>query len=273
MSVQRDGSTTWARASALARTALAAGATVNGVSTVTWDIRGCCTQAVRFETSARNPGPSGYERPMLRIEMHVPCRKCPACLWLRGRTWTERSTIECETWLRTWGGTLTLRPDERYLVDCAVYHKQEELKRPTDRITSVEMFALRHAEIGKYITLYLKRVRKAFGGKLRYLMVAEPHKNWFPHYHFLMHQCGYEPLAYDHLAGEKLPNGWRKQRWTWGFSKYNLIDVNDPLAVGYAAKYLAKSCRARVRASTAYGNTPLGLESENEREELTQQNK
>lgn len=101
--------------------------------------------------------------------------------------------------------------------------------------------------IGPEIGKFLKRVRKNTGAKLRYLLVAEPHKSGLPHFHMLIHQCDtHIPVRYDDL----------KSQWRLGFSAWKLTDYKS---ASYVCKYLSKSLRARVRASQAYGTTPNAL--------------
>ena len=64
-----------------------------------------------------------------------------------------------------------------------------------------------------------------------------------PHYHLLVHEQA--PGATEERV--------LRQEWsTLGFSKFRL--VHDERGASYAAKYLAKSTAARVRASKDYGN-------------------
>ena len=64
-----------------------------------------------------------------------------------------------------------------------------------DTLSDGEQFRLIHNEIGKEFTLYFKKLRKAAKNtRLRYLLVAEAHKDGFPHYHAFLHEHG-EPVG------------------------------------------------------------------------------
>ena len=60
--------------------------------------------------------PSQFEadRSKLPAEMQARCRKCPECLAHRRRLWTARAVDEIEVSSRTWFGTLTVKPFERF---------------------------------------------------------------------------------------------------------------------------------------------------------------
>jgi hypothetical protein len=92
---------------------------------------------------------------------------------------------------------------------------------------------------GKYLSRYLKRVRKA-GVSLRYLAVPELHKSGLVHWHLLVHSnCTYRQLA---------------QPWRYGFSNLRLVD--GAKGIRYATKYLSKAKMGRVRSSLGYGASP-----------------
>lgn len=93
-------------------------------------------------------------------------------------------------------------------------------------------------EMSKELTLMFKKMRKS-GLKFRYVLVAEKHKDGFPHAHMLIHEVD-SPITKRTL----------ESFWNWGFTKFLLAESRHP---SYLTKYLTKSAIARVRASLHYG--------------------
>lgn len=156
----------------------------------------------------------------------TPCRKCPRCLNNRRKLWSSRAKREIARASRTWMCTYTISPEWRFRFSLASgsmdYHASY-------RIISREM------------SNYFKRLRKA-GYKFRYILVAESHKDGYPHLHMLLHE-----------VSAPIPKRVLQAHWRFGFSHIKLIDRDDPKAAYYVTKYLAKDMRARVRASQKYG--------------------
>lgn len=178
------------------------------------------------------------------VDIDVKCRQCPNCLRARSWEWTQRARVEITQSQRTWFGTMTLRPD---------WHAQM-LNRARQRLARQgvdfelldieERFKLQVAEVTTEVTLWLKRLRKESGAKLRYILVAEAHKNGLPHFHCLVHETlGSKPVLHRALSSQ----------WKLGFTNFKVVENNA--AASYVCKYLAKSALARVRASVRYGRT------------------
>lgn len=180
-------------------------------------------------------------------EMEVRCRKCDNCLRTRAALWRGRAKTEIDAAPRTWFGTLTLAPEHH---SRTVMLADRILRRGGERfedLSSSEQFKWRHEMISKEITLWLKRVRKESGARLRYCLVAEAHKSGLPHYHMLVHeQAGSPPVRHKVLASQ----------WRLGWNQFKLSDSG---AAFYVTKYLTKSSMARVRASRRYGSPPEGI--------------
>lgn len=177
------------------------------------------------------------------VEMIVPCRKCEPCLKRRGQHWYFRALSETKAAARTWFGTLTLSPAQHAAVATACRLHASQNGDDFDKWSATRQFAARHKCISREITLYLKRLRKQSGEEFRFCLVAEEHKTGLPHYHLLVHEREGHPIRHAVLT----------KQWRIGFSNFRL--VADPKAAGYVTKYLAKSSKARVRASLDYGNT------------------
>lgn len=182
---------------------------------------------------------------MIELTMFVRCRKCEACLEQRRRLWTARALAEVKHSVRTWFLTWTLSPEFHYEMQCRASCRLLRACADFNSLSSDRQFAERHREIGAELTLYLKRVRKESGARLRYLIVAEAHASGLPHYHGLIHEIDNEGVKYRTLCNQ----------WPLGFSMAKLLRTEE--AASYVCKYLSKACKARVRASLHYGQTEL----------------
>lgn len=111
-------------------------------------------------------------------------------------------------------------------------------------MTADEQFVQRHKTIARWLTLWVKRVRKNSGAPIRYLLVCEAHKSGLPHYHMLLHERSPELQVRKRM----LQAEWQ----AYGFTNCKLVE-QDQHAARYVSKYLAKSALARVRASVRYG--------------------
>jgi len=160
------------------------------------------------------------------LQMETPCRKCEKCLENRRRLWRGRMQQELGASFRTWFGTLTINPHHRFIFSVRAGSRD---------------YHASHREISKEVTKYFKRLRKA-GYKFRYVVVAEAHKDGYPHLHMLVHEVS-APIPKKRLQDE----------WPYGFTTFKL--VNDRAATFYVAKYLAKDARTRIRASLHYGQS------------------
>lgn len=176
----------------------------------------------------------------LNVDVAVRCRKCETCLKARAAHWRMRAVQEYRLARRTWFGTLTLEPSAHFkaLSQARVALAREGIDFET--LSGEEQLSERHKQIAPLITLFLKRIRKRSGAKLRYMLVMEAHKSGLPHYHILIHES-VGSVLHRQLQG----------CWDHGFSNWKL--VADDEAASYVCKYLAKSALARVRASVRYG--------------------
>lgn len=174
--------------------------------------------------------------PQPHVEMTVRCRRCEKCRQYHARHWTGRAHRELQRAVRTWMVTFTLRPEAHY---------RAMLEGGDDTLDA------RHSVIGKWLQDYLKRVRKQSNVPFRYLLVLEAHKSGLPHYHMLLHET---------VLGKAVTKRCIEGQWPHGFVKAKLVNMDaSPWRVAwYVAKYLSKDTRARVRASVAYGKSPLG---------------
>jgi hypothetical protein len=178
--------------------------------------------------------------------MTVPCRECEPCLKRRRSEWTARALSETRLAKRTWLCTLTLRPDEQYRAEVAAQRRAEQRGHNWAGLSQGQRHRHILAHLSREITLYLKRLRKKTGAKIRYLSISEQHKSGLPHFHLLVHE-------YDGIVRHTDLD----DCWHLGFGNFKLVADDDPRAALYSCKYLAKATSARVRASLAYGSPPV----------------
>lgn len=196
---------------------------------------------VRFRPG-REPDAAKPPRVMTGYAL-IRCRKCAKCLRYKQRVWTAKAISEVRMASRTWFGTLTVGPDRRlWAASVAAKLVKERRCEEWNDLTMLERTRILAGALSPEITRWFKRVRKESGVPLRYLLVTEPHKDGFPHFHMLLHELG-QPV------GKRL----LERQWKYGFSQWRLIESGNVAAVGYVCKYLTKSAQTRVRASKAYG--------------------
>jgi hypothetical protein len=184
----------------------------------------------------------------MTVELDIRCRKCEPCLRSRAAHWRFKCQNELSTAPRSWFVTLTFRPESQYRAKCAANLRLLARSTTWEETTEDEKFRLVAEELGKEVTRYLKRLRKA-DARIRYCLVVEAHKTGLPHFHMLLHE-----VSEDHPVRHKL----LADKWTSGFMNAKLTSSDSRVAF-YVTKYLTKSARARIRASADYGViTPLG---------------
>lgn len=152
--------------------------------------------------------------------------------------------------VRTWYGTLTLRPVEQYRVLVQARAYTEARGVAWQSLSDDERFALRASFALKEVTKYVKRIRKrAFGARgiapMAWVCVTERHKSGLPHFHMLVHERELRPITHRILS----------EAWGLGFEKWRLVRTDEtPQAVAwYLCKYLTKDFSTRVRNSEKYG--------------------
>jgi hypothetical protein len=244
----------------LAMRALANGGRQTKMTTVEWDLAPRCERPRHVEVIGRPPGPKktswqfgklvtsegrdAYIRSgslPIFVDLHVKCRGCSRCLKERSAMWKFRAQNEYRQASRTWFGTLTFQPSERYLIVTEARHAEAKQGIDFDTLPDQERFTALCKIAGMRLTRYMKRLRKSTGAPIRYLAVCERHKDGFPHIHMLLHeQDSMSPVRKRAL-----------DTWPHGFTRWKLADTIE--TCGYVAKYLSKEKLARVRASLSYG--------------------
>lgn len=253
------------------RKALAAGGVPTSLLSVNWDIAGTgvlrcmypVNRSMQAEQSTESKLFTNRWRPRQWLDLKVRCRSCYNCLRLRGHEWTQRAISEIKSAERTWFGTMTLASPMHMRSYYIARKAAARAGVDFDGLPPNEQFARRHRVISRWLTLWMKKVRKATRDKwdrdckavgqcpidgpprLRLMIVCERHQSGLPHYHCLVH----ESAAY--ATSERV----LRKRWGFGHSTFRVVDeTRTANAAWYMAKYLTKSSVARVRASLDYGN-------------------
>lgn len=190
------------------------------------------------------------------VTLTVACRTaCERCLWRRKVFWAHRAKYEIQVAQRSWFGTLTLRPNAQAAAKAKAIRRAMQNGVNWNELTPGDAFARIHKEVVHSLQLWMKRVRKLSGARLRYLMVVEAHESGDPHYHCLVHEVpGSAPVTEREL----------RLAWTQhggGHTSFVLVRDDDPRAAFYVCKYLSKSALCRVQASNRYGSWGPGVET------------
>lgn len=169
-----------------------------------------CTDPYRFELFARSRKIVG--RVVYTVTAESRCRKCEACNRRKSMFWTGRAISEYHRAARTWFGTLTLSPQEHYVIDARAQARLGRSGVNWQQLSAKEQFAERAKELGVEATKFIKRLRngnlvtlpEGVAGpqiphkpKIRYLLVAEMHDSaqtsdemrGRPHFHMLLHEA------------------------------------------------------------------------------------
>jgi hypothetical protein len=245
----------------LARKALANGGQLLRFGSTFWDVSADCEKSAgvtvtgtHFRGTYNVPegGFTAFQGAVRRdprpqaIHLQVRCGRCARCRRFRRRLWTHRALIECARARRTWLCTMTASPDDHYRYICAASRRGETAGFEYDRLTVEEKYGEQCKEMGRDLTLFVKRLRKESGAKLRAMWVFEPHKSGAPHIHGLLHEVG-EGVTWRMLS----------RQWMAGHSRFNLLTSGR--GANYAAKYLGKHVGIRIRASRHYGQSTYDL--------------
>lgn len=209
-----------------------------------WNVAGNCLDPVRLELFQRPSGGDsryvtikrGAQTP-ISVELVVRCRKCETCLTTRRHLWRFRALRETVNSKRTWFVTWTLRPTRWRAIIRSVVSRA-----PNTVATELEFRESVFKELGSQVTKAIKRLRKATGAKLRYIIAYEEHKSGVPHVHLLVHE----------LTG-LVRHADLRAAWRGGFTQASLVQTLAK-AAGYVVKYISKSLMQRVRCSLGYGS-------------------
>lgn len=250
-----------------------------------------CERPVEFELHARYSAEHRKKVLPLMVRGTARCRKCERCLSMRAWSWEQRAMAEYAIWPVTVFGTVTMSPEEHYLIDARIQGGTRTpdgegwLRHPLPlrELSPRELFAARVREFGVELQKYLKRIRK-MREQPRYLLIAEAHDSaetslemrGRPHFHLLIHERRGGTIVLGNpaqalLNGEdgewirrkyKTKAGWKegvfvkddavlRKQWEFGFTKFQFAE--NARAASYLCKYLKKTLDAKIRASQYYG--------------------
>lgn len=166
-----------------------------------------CEDPVGFELFSNQSAYSSKRLKPFTVIGTARCRKCEACRKARSAMWRMRAINEYKKWPVTMFGTVTMSPEQHYLLDARI---QSGLKdpdgtrwvrypQPLNLLSSEEQFRMRVRVFGEDLQRYFKRLRKGEADRrpnFRYLLVAEAHDSvrtavemrGRPHFHLLIHE-------------------------------------------------------------------------------------
>lgn len=172
--------------------------------------------------------------------MLIPCGQCIGCRIRQREDWTTRIELEARDYPKDQVWFITLTYDDDHVPGMIV--KTGEIMRKVQytwkpgekRPDSVQI--LLYEDIQKF----LKRLRKAYRGKLRYFVAGEyGEQTARPHYHMILY--GWEPTDLENLYKIQ-HNGYYNSKWMaklWGMGQIQIAQA-VPETYRYVAGYVTK---------------------------------
>lgn len=172
--------------------------------------------------------------------MLIPCGQCIGCRIRQREDWTTRIELEARDYPKEEVWFITLTYDDDHVPGMIV--KTGEIMRKVQytwkpgekRPSSVQI--LLYEDIQKF----LKRLRKAYKGKLRYFVAGEyGEQTARPHYHMILY--GWRPTDLENLYKIQ-HNGYYTSEWLKGIWKMGQIQIAQavPETYRYVAGYVTK---------------------------------
>ena len=182
-----------------------------------------------------------YEDLMYRKDvMLIPCGQCIGCRIRQREDWTTRIELETRDYPREEVWFITLTYDDDHVPGMIVntgeiMRKVQYVWKPGEkRPESVQ--TLLYTDVQKF----LKRLRKAYRGKLRYFVAGEyGEQTARPHYHMILY--GWQPTDLEHLYKIQ-HNGYFTSKWLtdiWGMGQTQIAQA-VPETYRYVAGYVTK---------------------------------
>lgn len=182
-----------------------------------------------------------YEDLMYRKDvMLIPCGQCIGCRIRQREDWTTRIELEARDYPREEVWFITLTYDDEHVPGMIentgeIMRKVQYVWKPGEkRPESVQ--TLLYPDIQKF----LKRLRKAYKGKLRYFVAGEyGEQTARPHYHMILY--GWRPTDLEHLYKIQ-HNGYFTSKWLanlWGMGQIQIAQA-VPETYRYVAGYVTK---------------------------------
>lgn len=172
--------------------------------------------------------------------MLIPCGQCIGCRIRQREDWTTRIELEARDYPKEEVWFITLTYDDDHVPGMIV--KTGEIMRKVQyawkpgekRPDSVQI--LLYEDIQKF----LKRLRKAYRGKLRYFVAGEyGEQTARPHYHMILY--GWKPTDLENLY-KIHHNGYYSSKWLsdiWGMGQIQIAQA-VPETYRYVAGYVTK---------------------------------
>lgn len=172
--------------------------------------------------------------------MLIPCGQCIGCRIRQREDWTTRIELEARDYPKeeVWFITLTYDDDHvpgMIIKTGEIMRKVQYTWKPGEkRPSSVQI--LLYEDIQKF----LKRLRKAYRGKLRYFVAGEyGEQTARPHYHMILY--GWKPTDLENLY-KIHHNGYYNSKWLadlWGMGQIQIAQA-VPETYRYVAGYVTK---------------------------------
>ena len=172
--------------------------------------------------------------------MLIPCGQCIGCRIRQREDWTTRIELEARNYPKEEVWFITLTYDDDHVPGMIVktgeiMRKVQYVWKPGEkRPESVQ--TLLYTDVQKF----LKRLRKAYRGKLRYFVAGEyGEQTARPHYHMILY--GWQPTDLEHLYKIQ-HNGYYTSKWMadlWNMGQIQIAQA-VPETYRYVAGYVTK---------------------------------
>lgn len=172
--------------------------------------------------------------------MLIPCGQCIGCRIRQREDWTTRIELEARDYPKEEVWFITLTYDEDHVPGMIVktgeiMRKVQYTWKPGEKLPSSVQILL-YEDIQKF----LKRLRKAYRGKLRYFVAGEyGEQTARPHYHMILY--GWKPTDLKNLY-KIHHNGYYTSKWLadlWGMGQIQIAQA-VPETYRYVAGYVTK---------------------------------
>lgn len=172
--------------------------------------------------------------------MLIPCGQCIGCRIRQREDWTTRIELEARDYPKEQVWFITLTYDDDHVPGMIVktgeiMRKVQYTWKPGESVPSSVQILL-YEDIQKF----LKRLRKAYRGKLRYFVAGEyGEQTARPHYHMILY--GWKPTDLENLY-KIHHNGYYNSKWLanlWGMGQIQIAQA-VPETYRYVAGYVTK---------------------------------
>lgn len=172
--------------------------------------------------------------------MLIPCGQCIGCRIRQREDWTTRIELEAKDYPKEQVWFITLTYDDDHVPGMIVktgeiMRKVQYTWKPGEKLPESVQILL-YEDIQKF----LKRLRKAYRGKLRYFVAGEyGEQTARPHYHMILY--GWEPTDLENLY-KIHHNGYYTSKWLaslWGMGQIQIAQA-VPETYRYVAGYVTK---------------------------------